>query len=166
MSVTGRDFTDGVTIDKRNARAALYSARFHAVRRGELCEECGRKIEPQETVYHVKRGAHRRLGYSRRLTILCGDCAGDKLRDGWARPCEYCGRGVVRARGLTGRHVFCCRRCAWSYYNERAKRRRAKAREGKVCPVCGATFTPARKDAVYCSNACRQRGYRARKATA
>jgi hypothetical protein len=28
--------------------------------------------------------------------------------------------------------------------------------------ACGKTFTPARTDARYCSNACRQRAYRGR----
>src|SRR5262245_27537436 len=31
------------------------------------------------------------------------------------------------------------------------------------CSVCGKTFTPARSDALTCSNACRQRAYRLRK---
>jgi uncharacterized OB-fold protein len=30
----------------------------------------------------------------------------------------------------------------------------------RPCKGCGKTFTPKRSDAVYCSNACRQRAYR------
>lgn len=33
-----------------------------------------------------------------------------------------------------------------------------------TCADCGATFTPARADAAYCSSACRQRAYRTRNA--
>lgn len=30
----------------------------------------------------------------------------------------------------------------------------------KVCPICNTAFTSKRKDALYCSNACKQKAYR------
>jgi hypothetical protein len=35
-----------------------------------------------------------------------------------------------------------------------------------VCRGCGERFVPARRDAVHCSHACRQRAYRLRRVTA
>jgi len=35
-----------------------------------------------------------------------------------------------------------------------------------ACALCRSTYTPGRSDSRYCSSACRQRAYRARKATA
>ena len=32
----------------------------------------------------------------------------------------------------------------------------------KVCAICGEKFTAKRKDALYCSNACKQAAYRNR----
>ena len=43
----------------------------------------------------------------------------------------------------------------------RALRRRERR---QFCAGCGATFVPARRDARYCGNACRQRAYRVKKA--
>src|SRR5260370_20282123 len=37
---------------------------------------------------------------------------------------------------------------------------------GRLCPGCAGKFIPARSDARYCSAACRQRGYRRRRAQA
>lgn len=47
-----------------------------------------------------------------------------------------------------------CREC------RQAGRSRPAPRE---CAACGSTFTPSRADARYCSPACRQRAYRARR---
>lgn len=43
---------------------------------------------------------------------------------------------------------------------KRQRQKRLAQRTGLVCRCCGKTFTPKRKDAVYCSNACRQKSYR------
>jgi hypothetical protein len=44
----------------------------------------------------------------------------------------------------------------------RRKRRRALCKAPSTCPACGEQFRPPRKDARYCSPACRQRAHRAR----
>lgn len=44
------------------------------------------------------------------------------------------------------------------------RRRERKALEKqKVCAVCKKQFTAKKKDAMYCSDACKQRAYRERK---
>ena len=47
--------------------------------------------------------------------------------------------------------------------NTRARERRKRRRANRRCRVCERTFTPARADGWYCSNACRQRAYRKRR---
>jgi hypothetical protein len=51
--------------------------------------------------------------------------------------------------------------------NAKARKRRARRRDRRlarqpssICPECDGEFKPARKDARYCSNACRQRAHR------
>jgi hypothetical protein len=46
--------------------------------------------------------------------------------------------------------------------NATDRARRARLRGTLVCARCGSGFTPARGDALYCSNRCRQAAYRAR----
>ncbi len=52
--------------------------------------------------------------------------------------------------------------CARLAINRRNKERRLAQRENTMCLCCGKLFTPKRTDAKYCSNACRQKGYRCR----
>ena len=62
-------------------------------------------------------------------------------------------------RRARGRKLYCNRDCRtaaivqarqdyWAY--------RATRRENTICQVCGKTFTPARSDAITCSDRCRQ----------
>ena len=46
--------------------------------------------------------------------------------------------------------------------NRRQREYRQMRRQDLVCQRCGEKFTPKRADARYCSNACRQKGYRKR----
>ena len=50
--------------------------------------------------------------------------------------------------------------CGNRGYQKDLKQRRLEKRQNHVCKSCGKTFTPRRSDAIYCSNACRQRAYR------
>lgn len=50
--------------------------------------------------------------------------------------------------------------CGNRGYQKELKQRRLEKRKDMVCKGCGKTFTPKRVDALYCSNACRQRAYR------
>jgi hypothetical protein len=79
--------------------------------------------------------------------------------------CTSCGRPVVRTTDSVWRvlDVCCSRRCYAAARTRQARERRRRARADRVCDTCGETFTPSRSDAVYCSNACRQRAYRGRK---
>jgi hypothetical protein len=48
---------------------------------------------------------------------------------------------------------------------KREWRARRRANRRQRCGCCEAIFTPARADQAFCSSACRQRGYRRRKAS-
>jgi hypothetical protein len=48
---------------------------------------------------------------------------------------------------------------------QREWRARRRANRRQRCGCCEAIFTPARSDQAFCSSACRQRGYRRRKAS-
>jgi predicted nucleic acid-binding Zn ribbon protein len=63
------------------------------------------------------------------------------------------------------RYFVCSDQCRIAIYNanargklnERGQRRPVPKRP---CVICGELFTPKRSDAIYCSDACKQRGYR------
>lgn len=50
--------------------------------------------------------------------------------------------------------------CGNKGYQKELKQRRLEQRKEKVCKCCGKSFTPKRNDALFCSNACRQKAYR------
>ena len=72
--------------------------------------------------------------------------------------CKGCGRDfytLIKTKKYCYYHL-----CGNRGYQKDLKRRRLEKRQNRVCKGCGKTFTPKRSDAVYCSNACRQRAYR------
>ena len=75
--------------------------------------------------------------------------------------CLFCSRWMLAA----DRRLYCSQRCINDAYMER-RRKRHEAQLEKVCSVCGAKFKARRKDAVYCSNACKQASYRKEHVTA
>jgi hypothetical protein len=112
-------------------------------------------------------------------TAQCSGCH----RLAWrpAKPCEGCGRCVMdhihnrpRYRRLghnwyaTGKYeaaqvrVVCCERCRRAVSARERSEKRAE-REPIDCSVCGERVDTRRRDTRYCSGACRQQAYRARK---
>lgn len=73
------------------------------------------------------------------------------------KKCPVCGSFM---NGLD-RSTYCSQRCVNDAYIAR-RRRRHEMQLKKVCAACGAKFTAKRKDAQYCSNACKQAAYRKR----
>jgi hypothetical protein len=70
--------------------------------------------------------------------------------------CVGCGEAMgLRPRGKS----VCSVRCWWRAY--RARRRREMRQR---CASCEDVFTPTRRDAQYCSAACRQHSFRERQA--
>jgi hypothetical protein len=81
---------------------------------------------------------------------LCRNCYVLDLRQR-QRSCVECGATGTYARGL-------CQNC---YMRDLRRQRRMKHR---ACVVCGVSFLSARRDALYCSQSCRQEVHRAGKA--
>jgi hypothetical protein len=167
--------TDGPAVEEIASRdtevwaAWLRTSRRHgrANQTAELCGQCGRVLEPRDTIYRGRTfiGAFPGSPFSPagpvwRASVLCVDCAGGAARGRPVRPCSHCGRGVIRHRHARPCYwVFCCRRCEWQHRNRVRDQRAAKARQ-KVCVSCGEAFTARRTDATTCSAACRQRLHR------
>jgi hypothetical protein len=59
--------------------------------------------------------------------------------------------------------ITCSRQCQVSVYNARGRARKRRRRSLNTCAVCQLEFTSARRDARFCSDACRQWAYRARR---
>lgn len=74
--------------------------------------------------------------------------------------CIRCGKRTHRNNFR--RRRYCSDACVASARNER--RDRTHDRVPRPCDTCGDTFTPPRSDGRYCSAACRQKAYRARRA--
>jgi hypothetical protein len=98
--------------------------------------------------------------FRRHLTALCGQCATpeEAAYANRTADCPGCGIPMCFSRRDTynTRWVACSTRCY-----QRAWRRSRRIETTRTCAVCGQTFTPPRSDARYCSNACRQKHYRA-----
>lgn len=138
-----------------------------AYHRGQTCGDCGQQLPPDAPVYRSRRQNF--------LTIVGTCCVieGGKYHV-LAGPCEQCGRPVYRQRGeragVSGGYgygrpyrVLCSAACRYRLQGE--VRRELRRPEPRPCAVCHETFEPTRSDSIYCSSACRQRAYRARRAT-
>lgn len=136
-------------------------------RSGLFCGGCQRDLALDEPVW--RRGWHRGV-----TPLLCADC----VNEGNERPqtpCDACSRPTVDMRRRPhvydlerGRikRTFCCTRCEQAFYRKRQQAHAAKRRlreAPQVCQGCDEVIDGSRQDALYCSNACRQRAYRERK---
>lgn len=91
-----------------------------------------------------------------RYEAVCEDCGFDKEPKATKTvECVGCGRRLLMSEFFDT--DVCSDRC----YNRKLRaRRRAMARA--TCLRCSSSFTPKRKDACYCSGACKQAAYRER----
>ncbi len=71
--------------------------------------------------------------------------------------CEGCGSTFYTT---VPTKKYCNERCCCLGFWRRKREKRLEKRKDMVCKTCGKAFTPKRSDAVYCSNACRQKAYR------
>ncbi len=143
------------------------------------CFLCHRRLRDAEPVYvfsYYFQCAHRWAVRS------CAEHARHDFHthktDSWAaqkrqycdpKPCECCGRTVHRESVRTGWvnskfRTYCTDRCRYRDANRRAALQRKGLRRAITCWCCHASFKPRRLDAKFCSSACRQNEYRARKA--
>ena len=103
------------------------------LRPGRKCSVCGKEIDPRKV----------------EGTVCCSDACSQK-RSNRLRFGEPVGEAEYRA--------FCEKRNV----AKAAKAAKAAKRLPKVCAYCGASFTPVRRDAVYCSKKCGDADYHRR----
>jgi hypothetical protein len=134
------------------------------------CATCNRDFAAGEPVYQYR---HARYRVGRRFVSghrrVCKSCFDQAAR---ARTVMHYPDRAIRCGGcdrpmfvpwIGSPHrmqAFCCAPCQWTYQGH--TRREARTLEDRPCQDCGATFTPKRKDSIYCSAACKQRAYRRR----
>ena len=94
--------------------------------------------------------------------VLCQECARAQHTFG-TRRCGWCGRQVGYGGMNAQPHLYCTRGCELAARTRRRREARELARERR-CGQCGDSFAAPRRDAAYCSPACRQRAYRQRQA--
>ncbi|MDX1568420.1 MAG: hypothetical protein R3223_11510 [Longimicrobiales bacterium] len=138
------------------------------------CWLCDGTLGPRNVVYRTRVRLGRGLygGTSWTVVPLCRQCrpSGPEPWQSWSwdrgpKPCQTCGRPVLNQVTRRMRHhTFCSDACEEDYHAARqaAERREARDRE-KECKACADEFTASRKDAKFCSDACRQKAYRRRK---
>jgi hypothetical protein len=130
-------------------------------KRAGHCTRCAQPFGDRTTAYMVAEiwRARESAGAAvmrREITLVCAGCVtpGEAAEATVASVCEGCGQLMLSPVAV----ATCSDRGAQR--ERRARRRRARR---QFCPVCYEAFL-ARRAAQYCSNACRQRGYRRRKA--
>ncbi len=104
-----------------------------------------------------------------KLLHVCEQCATQEELN-WAKTqviCPGCSRTLfVPYQWNAHRRRYCCDDCG---ERARHKARRISRKAGRmkthVCPVCKSEFQSARRDARFCSNACRQWTYRRERTT-
>ena len=144
--------------------------------RNAHCARCRRVLGPGEAVWRLRAPLGPSFYYHQmRMGIVssCEACISkdltdedpsiDELRNHRLvedRPCDTCGRHVLRVKGRTPTlHCFCSRNCEAKYWTAVQREKRFTSRQ-KECCVCGVNFVAARRDAQTCSAACRQKAYR------
>lgn len=132
------------------------------------CAQCRAAFAPDQVVIVVRYG-HEWFEYY--WVTVCAACAepAEQARATHKVTCEGCGQPMLTPRypGTVmrwvsswkniGEHV-CSKRCEQRY----RRRLQRASRDETHCTVCGVGFRPKRADAKFCSNACRQAGYRRR----
>lgn len=162
-------------LDARVPDRVVRRERIRQAERGaDVCAECGRELPPGEP---ISRFPYRELGHTVNgpdwhtvtLAATCLECAKVKARIGGLNlnatvTCERCGRVIVCADWEPERYTrpVCSAECRNAI--RRTDRKMSRELHKVECQECGELFSPKRSDAVWCSNACRQRAYRKRKA--
>ena len=123
------------------------------------CHLCRAGFADGQTRYPIFAGVNFGSGWE--IVSVCMDCfkecdAGSRSPfERFKRNCRGCDAPMLTP--IYKR--FCWQVCSARCY-QRAHRKRKRAL--KRCTICRGLFETARRDALYCSNPCRQRAYRLR----
>jgi|SRR6516165_395213 hypothetical protein len=135
------------------------------------CHWCREAFKPGQMRYPVTTATS--LGWS--LVSVCMDCfkctsdddeTHEKRQQRYQRQCRGCGEPMLTPLSGVFAYQVCSRRCYQRAYRKRRRESGGSTVPWKghspTCAGCKRPFVPSRKDARYCSNACRQRAYRGR----
>lgn len=126
------------------------------------CAKCGKAIAPDERITWKRILVPGFLGSDEVKAPCCDICVGeDPYYLLTSKVCGHCGRPVRLKPRKYQRRFWCSNRCSQRWYNAH---RIPRYKPRVICGCCGSDFKPARRDAAFCSSACRQRAYRQRKA--
>jgi predicted nucleic acid-binding Zn ribbon protein len=125
----------------------------------DACFYCGRRFDRGQMRYPI-----RNFDWGADLVSVCVTCFKEEAdfdvtsrQPRYERQCNGCGEPIMTPTyGVLGWQI-CSRRCY-----QRTLRKRHRREKSRCCKVCKKRLEPTRKDARFCSNACRQFAYRAR----
>jgi predicted nucleic acid-binding Zn ribbon protein len=124
---------------------------------------CGKRFVRGQMRYPIRNWPTHDDDLQASLGSLCMPCFKEahvsetSRQQRYERECNGCGEPIMTPlEGVFGWQV-CSKRCY-----QRALRKRHRRENSRSCKVCKDRFEPTRKDARFCSNACRQFAYRAR----
>lgn len=135
------------------------------------CKLCRREVQPADPIYRLSLGSTAWRGtFGGYIGEVCAECCATKPSARWPwinykwrapEPCKKCGRPVIcEARRKLPKHVACSKECRLAVFRAIEAARRRRLVRPRSCVVCGASFTPTRRNACYCSSTCRQKSYR------
>ena len=157
-----------VTDPKKVRMAVVPLRRLRDSGSGRICLICGQSYKDGEPIFvdDLRRVYRGRLVIAR--ITLCLECTPDSSMFKNGRiyyRCPHCQRPVFHLHGVHHKHRrFCSKMCRRAFYSYR-HRLESRARRQSCCTRCGIGFLAARKDAKYCSGACKQAAFRDRQAT-
>ena len=131
------------------------------------CDLCGCALSEKEPIYRATTTFNwpRRPGVM--IHSVCARCVPKHFWHArWltAEPCKHCERPVIIQVGPRKRPrlLVCGGNCRRAIKRAAARLARQLACGERTCPGCGNGFVPKRKDARYCSPACRNSSFRRR----
>lgn len=150
--IISANFVDGVC-------RACFMRGYHQKRSasaGTECPKCG--AVSGNFVHGVCRACFMRDYHQKRSASAAADKASAEKQEVFETPAVVDaseGRRVCVECREPG--IYALGRCLSCYMRDRRRRNRMKL---GTCAMCGASFQSARRDALYCSEGCRQRAHR------
>lgn len=136
----------------------------------KCCWQCRKPFAQGDVIYLPRiRDGYTFMGRdAHRVVPMCRSCKPPRT---WGyqspEPCQCCGRPVaIRVDGIYRKRVACGDDCRAKIEIALQKQKRLSVQHlpAVTCQQCGAEFG-GRADARFCSSPCRQKAYRARKAS-
>jgi hypothetical protein len=140
------------------------------------CDLCKRALADGEPIYRASTCSSDPRFHYHTVAHVCANCAPqwDHVSPSIGRILSYHFRSSPKPCGKCGRPVFqtlqrrepeiiaCSPACRKAQHNARAIAQMKRLRGERKCECGKMIFPPTRSDARFCSNACRQKAYRAR----